>query len=134
MSLGENVQIELTSSADNVPSYQSNRLSYLFTPVLYPTNTTLSRCNSIKLWLPHLDTLIKNRAMEEFREKFGERLRELRNQKGISQEILSEKAGFHRTYVYKLENSKIEPKLNSLKRIADALDVPVMELFRFEEE
>ena len=38
--------------------------------------------------------------------KFGERVRELRTKKGLSQEELAELSGLHRTYISSLELGK----------------------------
>lgn len=61
---------------------------------------------------------------------FGEVLRELRGERGMSQEELSFACGRHRTYVSLLERGRNSPSLNTLWMLAEALEVPPTELVR----
>ena len=70
--------------------------------------------------------------MSEIEEKFGERLKELRKERGLSQEFLSKKAGLDRTYEGKIERGQKSPSLNTIGRLAKALEVDLEELFDFE--
>lgn len=54
--------------------------------------------------------------------KLGVRLKSLRQGCGLSQEQLAERAGFHPTYVAKLEAGLRIPSLEALDRLAAALD------------
>lgn len=54
---------------------------------------------------------------------FGWRLRELRAERGISQDGLAEKTGIHSTAIGRLERGAREPKLKTILRIARGLDV-----------
>jgi transcriptional regulator with XRE-family HTH domain len=65
--------------------------------------------------------------------RFGDRVRELRRRKGISQEALADLAGLHRTYLGGIERGERNPDLVNIGRIADALGVPLAELFAFNE-
>lgn len=67
------------------------------------------------------------------RDSFGQRLRELRVQKGWTQEELSKRAGFHRTYVGNIERGLENPTIEAVSQLADALDVSVKTLFDLEE-
>jgi transcriptional regulator with XRE-family HTH domain len=60
---------------------------------------------------------------------FGARVRELRTEKGISQEDLAFQSGLHRTYVSSVERGRRNVSLVTVYRIAAALDVPVAVLF-----
>jgi len=60
---------------------------------------------------------------------FAVRIRNLRQQKGLSQERLAEEAGIHRTYLGGIETARRNPSLRNIIRIAGALGVPVKELF-----
>ena len=53
----------------------------------------------------------------------GERIREIRRQRGLSQDQLAELASLNRVTVAKYESGKVEPGAQSLGRIADALEV-----------
>lgn len=59
----------------------------------------------------------------------GNRIRDLRQKKGISQEALADEAGMHRTYMWGIERGRRNPSLGHLTRIADALEVPLASLF-----
>lgn len=69
----------------------------------------------------------------EIKEKFGERLREIRLERGLTQEELARKAGFHRTYAGNIERGLENPTIEAVSRIAEVLDVPVKSLFEFEQ-
>jgi transcriptional regulator with XRE-family HTH domain len=59
---------------------------------------------------------------------FGKRLRELRLQRGISQEKLAEIADLHRNYVGVLERGGQSPSLDAICKLAHALKVKPAEL------
>lgn len=54
---------------------------------------------------------------------FGERVRQLRIQKGFSQSDLGIKSGLHRTYIGSIERGERNVSLLNIERIAKALDV-----------
>lgn len=56
--------------------------------------------------------------------RLAERLRALRRQRQMTQEELAERAGFHPTYIQKVEAARICPSLEALARLANALKVP----------
>jgi transcriptional regulator with XRE-family HTH domain len=58
------------------------------------------------------------------------RIRQLRGQKGWSQERLAEEAGIHRTYLGGIETARRNPSLRNIVKIALALGVAVEELFQ----
>jgi transcriptional regulator with XRE-family HTH domain len=62
--------------------------------------------------------------------KFGERLRELRTQKGLSQEALAHDANVHRTYIGMIERAEKNITLGNIEKIARALNVNITELFQ----
>ena len=53
------------------------------------------------------------------------RIRELRNKRRWSQEMLAERAGLSRTYLARLETARQDPTLSTLEKIAKALRVKV---------
>lgn len=53
----------------------------------------------------------------------GERIRELRKVRAISQERLAELAGVHENHVRRIERGESNPSYLVLRRIARALDV-----------
>lgn len=60
---------------------------------------------------------------------FGQRVREIRQDRGLSQEDLAELAGMHRTYVSSLERGLRNVGLDNILAIAAALDVSPSDLF-----
>lgn len=61
--------------------------------------------------------------------KFGARVRMLREQLGLSQESLAEKAGLHRTYIGSIERGERNVSLVNIGKIARALNVAMRDLF-----
>ncbi len=55
--------------------------------------------------------------------ELAQRIKVLRNRKGISQEELSEKTGLSLRTIQRIENGETEPRGDSLKRLAYSLDV-----------
>jgi len=68
--------------------------------------------------------------MEEILEVLGQRMRELREKKGISQEDFAEFCGLHRTAVGLLERGKSIPRLDTLLIISQGLGVTVSKLLQ----
>ena len=64
----------------------------------------------------------------DLRRAFGHRLRTRRLAKGLSQEQLAEQAELHWTYISGIERGRRNPTLNTLGRLARALDLPVSRL------
>lgn len=60
---------------------------------------------------------------------FGDKVRELRKEKGLSQEELSFKADLHRTYIGMIERAEKNITLANIEKIANALNVNIKELF-----
>lgn len=61
---------------------------------------------------------------------FGQRLKQLREERGLSQEGLADRAELDRTYISLLERGKRNPGLMNLLRLASALGIDVSELVR----
>ena len=59
--------------------------------------------------------------MVDIQKKFGERLRELRKQKNLSQEEVALKSGLHRTYVSDVERGSRNVSLRNIEKLAKAL-------------
>ena len=59
----------------------------------------------------------------------GTRLRQLREQKHMSQGDIEERTGLLRCYVSRVENGHTVPSLETLERFAAVLDVPLYQLF-----
>ena len=70
--------------------------------------------------------------MSTIQTEFGERVRNLRQAKGLSQEELAFKSGMHRTYLGGIERGERNPALKNIAAIAKALDITLRELFSFQ--
>jgi transcriptional regulator with XRE-family HTH domain len=64
-------------------------------------------------------------------QKFGKRVREERDKKGISQERLGQLAGVHRTYIGMIERAEKNITLTNMQKIARALGLRVNDLMDF---
>ena len=60
----------------------------------------------------------------------GTRIIQLRNQKGLTQQQLSELTGLAASYLSRIENRHLEPRPQTLSKIAVALGVTVSEIFQ----
>jgi len=60
---------------------------------------------------------------------FGDRVRELRKSKGLSQEALAEKANVHRTYIGMIERAEKNITLKNIEKISNALKVKIRDIF-----
>ena len=59
----------------------------------------------------------------------GERLRQIREQKNLSQGDIEHKTGLLRCYVSRVENGHTVPAIETLEKFARAMDVPLYQLF-----
>jgi transcriptional regulator with XRE-family HTH domain len=68
---------------------------------------------------------------EQLKKKVGQRIVELRSQKGWSQSDLARACNKDRQALEKLENGKVNPTIYSLLEIAKALEVSLKDLVDF---
>ena len=59
----------------------------------------------------------------------GRRLRKLREEKTLSQGDIEKRTGLLRCYISRVENGHTVPSLETLERLAAALEVPLYQLF-----
>ena len=69
--------------------------------------------------------------MTDTKKLIGARIKVLRKQAGLTQEKLAEKVGLDSRHLSRLEVGQHFPSLDSLERIADALNMPLAEFFQF---
>lgn len=62
----------------------------------------------------------------------GKQLKEIRKEKGITQEKLAENVNIHQTYVGKLEAGKRNPSIVMLYKISRALEIKLTDIFEFD--
>src|SRR5713226_9036655 len=59
----------------------------------------------------------------------GDRLRELREEKKLSQGDIEKRTGLVRPYISRVENNHSVPNIDTLEKFARALEVPMYEFF-----
>jgi transcriptional regulator with XRE-family HTH domain len=64
-----------------------------------------------------------------YKSRFGSRLRQLRDERGYSQEELAERAGLHRNYIGGVERGERNIALENIVKLAKALSVKPGDLF-----
>lgn len=62
-------------------------------------------------------------------QKLGTRIEELRRKKGLTQEDLAEKAGFHRAYFWDIEQGR-NVSIKTIYKISKALGISLSEFFK----
>ena len=61
---------------------------------------------------------------------FGNRVRQIRLEKGLSQEKLALLSGLHRAYVGAVERGERNVTFKNIEKLAKALDISMNELFK----
>ncbi len=64
----------------------------------------------------------------------GDRLREMREEKKLSQGDIEKRTGLLRCYISRVENGHTVPAIETLEKLARALEVPLYQLFYEGEE
>ncbi len=64
----------------------------------------------------------------------GSKIKEIRQQKGLTQKQLGDLCGMADSAIRRYENGKANPKIETLQKIADALDVPLDYLLGWEDK
>jgi transcriptional regulator with XRE-family HTH domain len=59
----------------------------------------------------------------------GDKLRELRDQKNLSQGDIEKRTGLLRCYISRVENGHTVPAVATLEKLARALEIPMYQLF-----
>ncbi len=63
------------------------------------------------------------------KQKFGNKIKELRKQKGLSQEKLANLADIDRTYLPTIEKGERNVSIEVVEKLANALNVEIKDLF-----
>ena len=71
--------------------------------------------------------------MDELKKQFGTRLRVLRSQKQMTQEELAAAAQISVDFLSLIERGRSSPSFANLEKLAQAIKVPVHELFNFDD-
>lgn len=68
--------------------------------------------------------------MQEAQKKLGKRIRELRENKGFSQEAFADACGLNRVHMSDIERGQVNLSIATLKKIADNLDTTASGLLK----
>ncbi|MDO5972561.1 helix-turn-helix domain-containing protein [Flavivirga jejuensis] len=69
-----------------------------------------------------------NTKEEKYFQKLGAKIKQLREEKGIDQKAFAFDCEIGRTQLYMIENGRTNPRLLTLMKIADGLEIPVSQL------
>lgn len=68
-------------------------------------------------------------SKKRFTQIVGDNIRKLRQERGLTQDELSHKCGFYRTYINLLETAKRTPSSYTLFKVAKGLEVEVDDIY-----
>ena len=74
--------------------------------------------------------IVNTKELKYF-QKLGSRIKELREEKGMDQKSFAFDCGIGRTQLYMIENGKTNPRLLTLIKIADGLEISIDDLLTF---
>jgi len=99
--------------------------------ILYTTKVICQKVYYHAIWpkgikLKILDDISSPEALDQ---SFGDRLRDLRVQRGMSQRELAKSSGIANTTISLIEKGKISPSLSSIKKVLDGLSVTLSDFF-----
>ena len=67
---------------------------------------------------------------EEILVKFGKRVKQIRLEKGLTQEQFAQKCGLHKNYIGMVERGERNPSLVNIDLIANGLEIEIWELMK----
>lgn len=85
-------------------------------------------CYSIIIFRPIFDNIF----MSNIKKLLGNRIREIRRSKNLTQEKLAELVGIGTPNISYIETGKFAPSMDTLEKIAEVLEVKPFELYMFE--
>lgn len=77
---------------------------------------------------------MKKRSKADIQERFGFAVKIRREELGLTQEDLAEKARIHRTYLSDVERGTRNLSLVNIERLATGLSMPISDLFKLVEQ
>lgn len=72
---------------------------------------------------------MKNKNKLDIKVRFGMGIRKRRYELGISQEVLANRSGLHRTYIGDIERGSRNLSLENIEKLASALEISISDLF-----
>lgn len=64
--------------------------------------------------------------------RFGQRMKEIRKYKELTLQNLEAVTGMHNSKISKIENGQVNVEFNTIARLAEALNVEIMDLFNYD--
>ena len=77
----------------------------------------------------HLKQLKKLMFDNSLHIKIGKKIKEIRELKGISQQVLAAKCNFEKSNLSRLESGKVNSTISTLEKVSKALEIDIVELF-----
>jgi len=74
--------------------------------------------------------IMPTRKTTPLRATFAAHVRQLRVERGLSQEEFADRCGLHRTYIGSIERGERNVSIDNIERIAGGLGVPICHLFK----
>ena len=71
---------------------------------------------------------IVNKKEQQYFQKLGNRIKQLREERGLDQKAFAFDCEIGRTQLYMIENGKTNPRLLTLMKIANGLEISIQEL------
>jgi transcriptional regulator with XRE-family HTH domain len=92
-----------------------------------PLCSKISTCQTVLLWL--LFTIRGESDLAVFSMNIGQTIRNYRLGKGMSQGDIEKRTGLLRCYLSRVENGHTIPSLDTLSKIAGAMELPLSQFF-----
>lgn len=115
-----------------VSFFNVSPFSWLLTIFYAGKNKTLQICDIINILfitLPQNETIMED---QEFLEKLGQRIAQLRKKNGMTQVEFAEKLGIQRTALTRIEVGNVNTTLLMVKKICSVLNIDLPTLFLFQ--
>jgi DNA-binding XRE family transcriptional regulator len=71
---------------------------------------------------------------EQFVKAFGEKIRKIRVERGMSQEYLADEIGIPTNQIGRIERGEVNTSISTAKALASVLHAPIEELFKLKIE
>ena len=69
-------------------------------------------------------------TQDQFTQRLGEQICDLRRERGLTQEVVATRAQITRQHLQRLENGSTNPTVGTLFRVSNVLGVPLWELVK----